>query len=255
MKKQILFLGSFLAVNLVANVALNFVVQNQAFADQSNQPTACIINFETRAHFLSTELNKKFSNSKNQVQVINEAAPTDIIKCIDAGASSITILAHAGDLNVKGQHLAPLAFVSELTGQAREDYINQIMTELDKQVADFYRKVRTNTMKATEGALYYRILEADQKFKKSPKDKPIYGQPEFIDGQLWKTIASNPKNLKKINIVSCLPEMVREYYPELNELEQQGIEIQFAPKNKFWSFVFGKNVTSPDLNWMQNELF
>jgi hypothetical protein len=195
-----------------------FSINVMANTEEANPlPEACVINFERKDHSFSLALDSQLSSFAGLIRVVNGAVPMDIIKCIEDGAGAITIIAHAGDFNSKKQYLAPLTYLKEIKGQTR--------TEL----------LRNSKNIIFNNQLIYSI--------------------KLIENYFWKSILLRPVALRKINFVSCLPEMVQSYYPELSDLKKQGVEINFAPKNRIASFFLGKEVTSPDYDWIRKELF
>ena len=62
-------------------------------------------------------------------------------------------------------------------------------------------------------------------------------------------------SLKKIRLLSCLPEQVLAQYDDLRGMiEEHHIILQIAPKSKFWSFIEGMTVTNPRPRWLAEGL-
>ena len=240
---KVIIIGLFFGITTLAS----------AWAANSAHPYACVLNFERKDAALTKTLNKKLSDMEG-VEIVNEAVPSDILRCLDQGAVSVMIVGHAGDLDSKNQVAAPLVYFRELKGQERTAYLDKIQKQLDHEVAEFKEKVRTNKLKSVEGSYYYKILEMDQKLKKIPATQAIYENPKLVENQIWKRVLSNPENLRKLSIVSCLPEKVADYYPELNDLKTSGVDVEFAPISRFLSFFMSKNVVTPDFDWMRKTL-
>lgn len=229
----------------------------QVFAGASDllSPSTCLLNFERKTHLLSKKLTKKFSNL-DAVRIINGALPIDILKCLDEGASNLIIIAHAADLGTKNQVIAPFLYEKELQGQARKDYIEKIQKLLDSEVAKLQAEIQHNQREETENSYYNKVFDYARQVKNIPANQLIYDNPpRIVENQIFKRILNNPQFLRKISFVSCLPEKVLAYYPEINELQRRGIEIKFAPKNRVMSFFMGQNVTSPNYDWIRNEIF
>jgi hypothetical protein len=187
------------------------------------------------------------------VELIQGARPTDILKCLDHGAVSVVIFSHAADLEAKNQKTAPLLYFRPLEGADREKFL----TQLKKQVSEELAEIQSNTLIETQSkdeVERARLSRLNEKLKNMPADEPVYDQPRIMENQILRRVLSNPENLKKISIIACLPEQVRAYYPELEQLQNKGIEVEFAPINGFMSFFAGKEVVTPDFDWIKRTI-
>lgn len=241
-------IGAVLALGTLANLSAW-----AARAVETQRPYACVLNFERKTHIISAYLSQKLSDMEG-VRLINEARPLDMLNCLDNGAEALMVVGHAADLDSERQVTAPLVYFRELKGEDRKNFLDKLQRALDKEVADFKEKVRTNRLKADEGGHYYKMFELNERVKQIPENRPIYDQPRLVENQIFRRILRNPENLKKISIVSCLPEETEAYYPEFKELRERGVEVEFGPLNRFMTFLMGKNVASPDIDWMRATL-
>ncbi|MGE3609041.1 MAG: hypothetical protein AB7I27_05595 [Bacteriovoracaceae bacterium] len=203
----------------------------------------CIINFEVKSHPSAAWLDKKL-NSLKHVRIIHEATPRDIVDCAKEGALAITIIGHAGDLQNPNQSIAPLLYQKKLLGEDRNLFLKDLKQQLE---------LILNRETLTD-AQYSEALFQISKIENLPESTPVYGPPKFVENQIWQTLLENKNKLLKISIASCLPKKVAAYYQGLKLLQQSGIEVNFAPKNKFQSYLKNKEVVSLNAKWIKNSL-
>lgn len=210
----------------------------------------CLINFERENHPSVSWLNKGLVEL-NDIRKIHEAKPIDIILCVQDGAEIITIIGHAGDINSENQTIAPLLYQKRLFGEEREQRVEFIRKRIDDWLSEYQRKAKVEIPTTQRKRQHRRILAEYRRLQSIPIEAPVYGPAELIENHVWQVILENPGNLKSLNIITCLPDQVATYYPDLAKLKSSEIQVKFAPPNKLMSFIKGKAVTSPQLKWIK----
>ncbi|MGE3610771.1 MAG: hypothetical protein AB7I27_14360 [Bacteriovoracaceae bacterium] len=237
----------------VITLILGALISFYGFAKSDFAPGSCVLNFEKKNHPFSSKLNGYIAHIEI-VHLVHGALPTDILKCLDAGVSKILIIGHAGDLGSNKQTSSPLLYFKELKGEKRKEYINRLQMQLNELEKHLEARYKWDDLSIHDELFYFDVRDQVQRIDQLPEDFPIYDQPKILENNIFKQVLKSSHHLKKLSIVSCLPEKVAAFYPELKELSAQGIEVKFAPKNQILSFIRGKNVTSPDFDWIIKEI-
>ncbi len=211
-----------------------------AAASETPKWDACILNFQKLTASTSYQIQRAFIGQEKKVKIIEEALPSDILQCVSEGVSTISIIAHAADFSSKAQRQAPLIYFAHLNGLDREKFIDDLKREL--------RQKQEKDPDDSEAAQMLEELES------LSSDAVIYDEPKLLMGNVWKRVLQNPGNLKQLSIVACLPSKVEAAYPEFQELRGQGITIQYQPINRFFSFIFQKEVTTLNVDWLKDSV-
>jgi hypothetical protein len=176
------------------------------------------------------------------------AIPLDIAGCVKSGASEIVIVAHAleSPQSVKDKSPVPLAYFREFTGEEREADLQNTIHALDSQIAELKEK---GDLKTARKVQRYRGTVA-----KYPANKRYIKLFPILPRAFAVAAREDLSNVRKIRLLSCVPNQVLAYYKDLQAMIDSGIELDIAPKNKFMSLLEGKTVTSPDINWLRKSI-
>jgi hypothetical protein len=162
----------------------------------------------------------------------------------------VTVIAHAGNL-AKGQTVAPLLYFRELKGSDRDDFIKNARAQIDQESAQIKSESKPSQK---DLARLKDIAGLESRLGQLPADYPLYDEPKLVDGQIWNRILEDPENLKKLSIVSCMPDKVQALYPELKQLQDAGIQVEFAPISHFMETFVGKDHLVPNFHWIKREM-
>ncbi|MFL5783280.1 MAG: hypothetical protein ACJ76H_01640 [Bacteriovoracaceae bacterium] len=207
----------------------------------------CVLNFERPESPITKAVNKAFKDAPN-ISVKSMAIPLDIADCVRNGASEIVIVAHAleSPQSVKDKSPVPLAYFREFTGEERAADIANTIHALDSQIADLKEKGDVKTARKVER--YRETVVNYPANKRYVKLFPILPRAFAVAAR------EDLSGVKKIRLLSCVPEQVLAYYKDLQAMINSGIELDIAPKNKVMSLLEGKTVTSPDMNWLRKSI-
>jgi len=226
----------------------------------------CVINFETPTAPQTAIVNKVFAGQPG-VQLHNMAIPLDLTNCIRSGAEEIVIIGHAliSADNEKGTKPVDLGYFVNLTGDARKQAITNWLASINQQIKDMQPELPfIPHFSDPDEVKKYQNLVYERKELLSFKDsRPYYvvrtllPQAMLVARAALKEQAAQPNGvtLKKIRLMSCLPDQVLAQYDDLRGLiDDNHITLDVAPKNVFWSFVEGMDVTSPSQSWLRESL-
>ncbi|HLD73880.1 MAG TPA: hypothetical protein VJB34_03160 [Bdellovibrionota bacterium] len=179
-----------------------------------SQIEICVLGYERPFHPYSTKLEQLFANREN-ILLINQALPKDFLTCLDENPREIIILAHALEMKIDS-HRYNLAYFKKLTDQEIEEY-----------------HLKPNQEYWVPKPFLSRIFQ---------KAKTMLAQKEERGEEI---------RLKRIRLVSCVPEVILQRYEDLNfVVEHYGIHIDASPKQELMSALNGKTVTQLDYFWL-----
>lgn len=226
----------------------------------------CVLNFESPTAPQTGIVNKVFADQPG-VKVITMAIPMDITNCIRSGAEEIVIIGHAliTSQNEKGEKPVDLGYFINLTGDARKQAISGWMDSIDQQIKAIQPDMPfiPHFSNPDEVKQYQTLVWQKKQLENYADSRPYYvvrtllPQAMLVARQTLKQQASQPGGvqLKKIRLMSCLPDQVLAEYDDLRGLiADNNITLDVAPKNAFWSFVEGMDVTSPSASWLRESL-
>lgn len=232
-------------------------------ASFAQAPRVCVVNFE-RPLAPQTQLLDKVFAGRSDVHIIHNARPTDVAACIQMGAEEIILLAHAliTSENKDGDKPANLGFFLDLKGEQRASAIKDWLQFIEEEITRIrpYGKNHGDP----EVQKYLRKLRSQkQRLQKFSEEQPFFIVRPILPqafrvakkAATEKQLSPEGLPLKKIRLLSCIPHQVLAQYDDLRGLiEENHIELDIAPKNAFWSFVKGMDVTNPDIDWLKQSL-
>ena len=244
-----------------------------SFASPSPSQTdtkSCVLYYERQEHPFWTEIQTVFSGHP-EVALISVAKPADISRCIrEHNPDEILIFAHAFEIDAQTSKLGFFLPISD--EQVQNNYlqaIKQLEAEHQKIVSQKYfskcnqgpRSVvpcsdeQKKEMSLRNTLSRLRTLKADDPLYRMSfaYQKGLIFQKPFDD--LYDLIKSHQFKLKKIRLMSCEPHQIFNAYPSLKKIvEEQGIELDIAPKSTLLSWIYGKEITTIDSDWLKLSL-
>jgi hypothetical protein len=251
-----------------------FITWSALASDPASESRVCVLTYEREAHPITKAVKKVFRGHP-EVALQVEALPIDFLKCIRSGATEILFVAHA--VEYAGSDHIDLGYFRRLEGIERDQEIAQASTQIESAIAQFEKlnleKIKARTQnpyppknaneRTWEEVQAYRMTRVREILKAYPKEKPYYVLRPILNKvfelarQDLRKEASEKGNvrLKKIRMMNCLPEQVQDRYPALMDLiHENKIDLDLAPTSPFFSWLKGKPVTSPDLDWIRKSL-
>lgn len=230
----------------------------------------CVLYHERTVHPFMKDINQVFGKN-TQVLLIKEAVPVDILKCLEADVEDILIFSHAFEISDEGD--TRLGYFTKNTDvKSQEKYKKALRVYSDLHYEHKRQLIRPCVNKhsadypcsdeeifAYEVQITYfhlsRMKRSDLIYKLVFEyEKKVFNQRPFV--LLRDAIRKNPNHrLKRIRLMSCEPKKIFKAYPALREiLNENDIVLDIAPKNKFFSFLFGKHVTTVNKDWLRRSL-
>ena len=227
----------------------------------------CVLFFERPEHPFFEPMQNIFANQQ-KVDFIPLAQPLDFLKCVEAGAQEILIVAHAFEVKLDDRSFSKLGFFIPLERERSENLKSQTIQNLQQSLQEIRRTeicrrpmngkgpYRCTQRQAIRRAL--RIVdntkEGDQMYQLLfGYEKGLFLNRPFELALKW--MRSNKGLLKKIRWMSCDPNKVISSYPALKDLvEEFQIEMDVAPRNWFLSQFSEVDVTSFDEDWIKQSL-
>jgi hypothetical protein len=226
----------------------------------------CVINFE-RPESGVTKIVENALLGHDGVTIYSLATPMDFLNCIKNDSTEIVIIGHAiiTPDNQDGKKPVNLGYFRNLEGEEREKARSSIISELSKEITDLERNNFVD-----DGIGQENLTPITKKIRDLKDTRKQYiefrdDQPYYVIRPVLKNIMvlaqeelskkAGPIQLKKIRLMSCLSDQVMAEYDDFRQLiEENNIELDIAPTNKFLSFFKGMNVSTPDPNWLKESL-
>lgn len=253
---------------LIASALLSVWAITHAHADAAAPRKVCVLNFEAPENRVSRTIEKIFAGHP-EISVKHLALPIDFANCIKDEATEILIIGHAliTPQNKDGKHPVELAYFRNLVGDERKEAIEHVTSSFDEQIAQLEAAPQNGDDSSgdAEQITADKIKKLQSKKKKYatyPESKPYYVVRPFLPQAMAvarRTLAEQASQgqvkLKKIRLMSCVPQEVMAEYDDLRALIQEnGIELDIAPTNGFMSMIEGIPVTSPSPKWLRKSL-
>ena len=231
----------------------------------------CILNYNVESHPISMSLTRIISKTALQnILLKSEAIPSDFLQCIQDRYSEIMVIAHA--LRTGGKQdtdAVNLGYFRKMNPEERRSSIERSILNLEDKIKTFKRthaeERKHNYETHRPGELNPKEAEINRleihlgKIKRIPDEKKLYVVKPFMPRvlslareELSRQHKDGTQKLKKIRFMNCFPQQVWNRYPDLQALVQEnGIDFQFAPLNKFWSWILNAPVSSFSKSWVK----
>lgn len=255
----------------LTTVLLLSAVSGSVLADVEDK--ICVLNFERRIHPFSKIIKKTFDKNK-QVELITEAKPIDFFKCIEKGATEITIIAHSFQIDKEGKKFR-LGYYDEVFDDKKVKTVNASLDQMKLKLAALEKKnnskrcVQRTSKSRSQEIKKTRCRVTKSKIKKLKKriadienldnSFPIYNKELFYNKVFSKSYAhleklkANKKkiNLKNIRLMGCTPDEVLQGHKDLKRMiDDFNIGLDVAPKQRLMTLLKGKDVTTLDKDWL-----
>jgi hypothetical protein len=238
--------------NLLSSIfILAFFFLNSAFAQNS----LCVLGYERREFPISIGLKKLFSQYEN-VKLVVEAKPQDLVECLKLGYEEIIFVSHALLMDDSAERVN-LGYFQEKIGRERTQFIDGTVDQLKARLTNLETQSDPKSEKKRK-----KILGILQKIQNFPSDKPIYGEPlvilnrffESVEKEMDAEVSSHYFRLKKFRLMTCESDKILERYPFFRNLNRFGVELDVAPSSKLGSLLTGKSVTNFSFSWLKKSL-
>jgi len=178
-----------------------------------------------------------------------------IEKCVQHGYQTILVVSHSTPMD-QYEQTAALTYVTALTGDLRTTTLRQWHEEVDPQMAflkettAYPRSTGQNNLhdpladKITEAQ---KLIPSAEKLARTEKEGlPIYVRieimPRFFQRRLLPLLRQQ-HSVKRIFFVTCMQDEVKAYYERpFDEIEAQGVKIDFEKSLALFSFFEGESV-------------
>lgn len=196
---------------------------------------ACVLVFLPTEDIITRRVLRDVRGSEN-IYYTDYATPQDILNCVTAGVKEITIIAHTAEIqneNVK------LIYRREVSPEERDEMRESETLRINERLlsSDISRSERNDLR---------RVLRA-----LNNPSRVLY-QQGLIYNRVFEIISQSPQSLERIRFAGCHPEYLISSYPGLENLQDQGIDFDFAPINQRMSRRRGKSVTSYRTDWFNS---
>jgi hypothetical protein len=216
----------------------------------------CVLNFERSESPITKAVLKTFRDAP-QVDVKVMAMPLDLLGCVKSRAEEILIIGHALETPASMANKTPvnLAYFMELTMEEKTAHLQSSLEKIDGELATLTPDQKERIKKLQKSRRDYLAVNLTQTLYQI---NPILPRAfslarKELDLQARSRLGVS---LKKIRLMACVPDQVLAQYRELTEMIQDhGLELDVAPKNKFLSFFEKKTVTSPDPVWLRKSIY
>lgn len=243
------------------------------------QAKLCVLSYERELHPLNKLLFDIFENSKN-TNLSVESKPSDLFNCIVTGAVEVLLVVHTSELS-HNPNLADMIYFRRYSETAREKALMENEKELEKRRQILTEEMRLLKWSIDRGMPYinqspplslarrerdqwHKIIRKKYKslrqLKRDEKELDrirhnsleIYRYakflPKFFDelyNFMFKLNQRGELKLRKIRFAGCNSEAVMKRYSKFQEIiDHFDIEIEFAPKDYWFSFLKGKSVVN-----------
>jgi len=217
----------------------------------------CLLAFEREEHPISQRLLSEFG-SRPDVDVFVEATPSDFFRCMKGQYRQITFVAHSVSMD-EYDNGVNLGFFKRLAGPERDLYLQQDVDFLDRTQSDLEARkfnIAGGEHNIEQSRLEEELGRIDWERGRVLSGAPLYSKVHAFHGRTFlralEEFRSGPQYVNKIRFFNCDSRKIRErYQAEFEQISQAGIEMEFAPKNRFMSWIFGKETSTLDIDWIR----
>lgn len=259
--------------HLVRGFALGFLTLVLSSTASIADPKVCMLNFERRIHPFTDTLHELVKGHENDVTLIDEAAPTDLLDCVEKDYEEIIIVAHILHMDEEGDRVN-LGYFKPMKEPDRSAYLAKARVSIREARDDYklkaeqcYKRVGSkpiNQIPCNGLQSKYKQMRTQLEFVRSMgQDYPVYGMPRpflsIIFKRIQDVLAEKSKNgpiaLKQIRFLNCDPDKILKRYPEFNSiLKDYNIRLDISPAQQLMSLINGTRVSTLDPNWIEESL-